>query len=299
MVMNSGKLPHTFTIDGLVNVALAAGGMKTVSFQAAAGSYRVYCAEAGHTEAGMTGTLIVAAPGQPPPPTPTTTSTTDTATTTAGVAGATATLTPKATVASKAIVCAPRGVGAFVVYGIINRATKTSLVLTANKTTALGRMYRGKVVSVVLTSRTSFTGVNSALTAGLKPGGQAKVTVGRCAANQRLRVATKVVLLKAAASGSQTESGAGTTLDLKADPKGMPMFDLTKLEAPAGKVTLRMTNASPITHNIAIVGHGDGKIVGKGGVSTITAVLKPGTYKYFCAVPGHAAAGMVGVLTVK
>jgi len=298
MVMNSGKLPHTFTIDGLVNVALAAGGMKTVSFQAAAGSYRIYCAESGHVAAGMTGTLTVTAPGQPPPPTPTTTAAAP-ATTTAEVAGATATLTPKATVASKAIVCAPRGVGPFVVYGIINRATKTSLVLKANKTTALGRMYRGKVVSVLLTSHTSFTGVNSALTGGLKPGSQAKVTVGRCAANQRLRVATKVVLLKAAASGSQAGSGAGTTLDLKADPKGMPTFDLTKLEAPAGKVTLRLTNASPITHNIAIVGHGEGKIVGKGGVSTVTADLKPGTYKYFCAVPGHAAAGMAGVLIIK
>jgi uncharacterized cupredoxin-like copper-binding protein len=291
-IMNSGRLPHTFTIDGLVNVSLAAGAMKTVSFQAAAGSYHIYCAEPGHAGAGMTGTLVVTAPGQQPPPAPTTTAAAAT-TTTAQVAGASATLV---NVASKAIACSPRSVGAFVVYGIVNRATRTSLVLTANRTTALGRMYRGKVVSVLLTSHTSFTGVNSALSGGVKPGVHAKVTVGRCAAGQRLRTATKVTLLKAASAAQG--GAAGTTLDLKADPKGMPMFDRTKLEAPAGKVTLRLTNLSPIEHNISIIGHGEGKIVAKGGVSTITANLKAGTYKYFCAVPGHAAAGMTGVLTI-
>src|SRR2546427_2533 len=105
MLTNSGVVPHTFTIAGLVDVRLAPGGMQTVSFQAAPGSYRIYCAEPGHAAAGMTGTLIVTAPGAPPPPTPTTTAA-DT-TTTAEVAGATKTLTPKATVASKAIACAP------------------------------------------------------------------------------------------------------------------------------------------------------------------------------------------------
>ena len=36
-----------------------------------------------------------------------------------------------------------------------------------------------------------------------------------------------------------------------------------------------------------------------GGVSTVSADLKPGKYTYFCTVPGHRAAGMVGTITVK
>jgi uncharacterized cupredoxin-like copper-binding protein len=43
-----------------------------------------------------------------------------------------------------------------------------------------------------------------------------------------------------------------------------------------------------------------GDIVSSGGVSTITIPdLKPGTYTYFCSVPGHEAAGMKGTLTVN
>ena len=36
----------------------------------------------------------------------------------------------------------------------------------------------------------------------------------------------------------------------------------------------------------------------KGGSRTLTLKLKPGTYKFFCTVPGHRQAGMEGTLTV-
>jgi uncharacterized cupredoxin-like copper-binding protein len=80
------------------------------------------------------------------------------------------------------------------------------------------------------------------------------------------------------------------------------------LTATAGSVTIRAKNMSPVLmHNIALrkgtraTGKTlvKGKIVGKGGVSKITARLAKGKYRFFCTVPGHEAGGMWGILTVK
>ena len=35
------------------------------------------------------------------------------------------------------------------------------------------------------------------------------------------------------------------------------------------------------------------------GTKTLTLNLKPGTYVFYCSVPGHRAAGMEGKLTVQ
>jgi plastocyanin len=57
-----------------------------------------------------------------------------------------------------------------------------------------------------------------------------------------------------------------------------------------------------LKHDVAIKGKGvskKGKIVGLGGVSTVSATLKPGKYVFYCTVPGHEAAGMKGTLIVE
>ena len=78
-------------------------------------------------------------------------------------------------------------------------------------------------------------------------------------------------------------------------------FEYTKASAPAGQLTVAMPNKSPIGHNIELKGvsGAQGKVVTQGGVSTFSVSLKPGKYTFFCAVPGHEAAGMKGELTVK
>jgi mono/diheme cytochrome c family protein len=91
-------------------------------------------------------------------------------------------------------------------------------------------------------------------------------------------------------------------LQIDADPTGQLKFLAASASASAGKVTLRMKNASSVPHDIAIRGAGVsqvGHVVANGGTSIVSSSLKPGTYTFYCSVDGHEAAGMKGTLTVK
>ena len=88
-------------------------------------------------------------------------------------------------------------------------------------------------------------------------------------------------------------------LQIDADETGALAFSASKATAPPGKIEFVMENPSPIDHNIALEGDGEGDVVGNGGTSRFTANLKPGKYVFLCTVPGHADGGMKGDLTVK
>jgi|SRR3954447_12455419 plastocyanin len=103
-----------------------------------------------------------------------------------------------------------------------------------------------------------------------------------------------------AATGGASASG-GQVIKLAADPSALK-FDKSKLTAKAGTVTLQMSNPSGLPHAVSVEGKGvdkDGNTVMKGGTSTVTAKLKPGTYTFYCPVDGHRQAGMQGKLTVQ
>jgi plastocyanin len=104
----------------------------------------------------------------------------------------------------------------------------------------------------------------------------------------------------APASGGAAASGGAQTLHLAAATSQL-VFNVKALKAKAGTVTLSMSNPSTLAHGVAIQGHGvnaTGKIVSQGGVSAVTAKLAPGTYTFYCPVPGHRQAGMQGTLVV-
>lgn len=105
-------------------------------------------------------------------------------------------------------------------------------------------------------------------------------------------------------SAAAPAAGGASTVKLSADPDGALAFVPTTLTAKAGKVTLDMANpsSSGLQHAIAIEGGGvdkDGAVVQPGGSSKVTVTLKPGTYEFYCPVPGHKAAGMKGTITVS
>jgi plastocyanin len=79
-------------------------------------------------------------------------------------------------------------------------------------------------------------------------------------------------------------------------------FTKTTATANAGTVELKSMNPQSVSHDISIKGNGvdeHGNLVSGGGVSSVTVDLKPGTYTFFCSVPGHEQAGMKGTLTVS
>lgn len=95
--------------------------------------------------------------------------------------------------------------------------------------------------------------------------------------------------------------GAATNLKLEASATALA-YDTTNLSAKAGKVTIDFKNPSPIPHNVVIEQNGK-ELSGfepiAEGEESESAELKPGTYTFFCSVPGHREAGMEGTLTVK
>jgi uncharacterized cupredoxin-like copper-binding protein len=101
---------------------------------------------------------------------------------------------------------------------------------------------------------------------------------------------------------SSPAAAATTTLKLAANPAGQLAYDTKQLSAKAGKVTIDMTNMSPVEHDVAVA-QGT-TVVGQtpvftGGSKSVTLTLKPGTYTFYCTVPGHRQAGMEGTLTVS
>ncbi len=105
-----------------------------------------------------------------------------------------------------------------------------------------------------------------------------------------------------ASSSSSETANASNGLSLEANKEGELKYDKKSLSANAGKVSIAFTNASPLMHNVTIESS-SGTVVGStptfhGGSKTLSVDLKPGTYKFFCSVPGHRMAGMEGTLTV-
>jgi uncharacterized cupredoxin-like copper-binding protein len=94
--------------------------------------------------------------------------------------------------------------------------------------------------------------------------------------------------------------GGGETIKVAADPSGALKFQQTELTAKAGKATIDFDNPSSVAHAVEIEGvEGSETDTVTGEKTSVTVDLKPGKYEFYCPVPGHKEAGMVGTLTVS
>jgi glucose/arabinose dehydrogenase/plastocyanin len=78
-------------------------------------------------------------------------------------------------------------------------------------------------------------------------------------------------------------------------------FEPTQLTIAADTdVEIQLTNNGALPHNFAVPSEGiQSEDFSSGASGSITVNLPAGTYEFICSVPGHAAAGMIGTLTVE
>lgn len=75
-------------------------------------------------------------------------------------------------------------------------------------------------------------------------------------------------------------------------------FTLSKKTVAKGVVTFTVTNRGKLTHDFKIAGRKTVTLK-PGKKATLKVTLKAGRAAYLCTLPGHAAGGMKGTLTVR
>lgn len=124
---------------------------------------------------------------------------------------------------------------------------------------------------------------------------------------RRLSTAAAAVALGVVALGACGSSGGSSTY---VPPTGKPVktialngtsykFTPSKISAPAGILEFTLTSED-IRHSFRIK-NVDGFLIeaGAGQTESKKVKLSPGTYTFYCDIPGHESAGMEGTLTVK
>lgn len=160
-------------------------------------------------------------------------------------------------------------------------------------------------VTVVLVLAAVSTAVLTSGTKSTTSASQAPASTGASATPPASTAATTTPTATTGTPAPPSSPAGGASsapLKLAANPEGQLSYEPKQLSAKAGKVTITMANSSAVEHNVTVVQ--GSTVLGatptfRGGSKTLTLNLKPGTYTFYCSVPGHRQAGMEGTLTVS
>ena len=105
----------------------------------------------------------------------------------------------------------------------------------------------------------------------------------------------------AAASGT-AKANAQNVVDIPTDPTGQLAYKFKNADGEGRQGHASQSRTTPRCRTTSRSRAGrrrKGAVVSGGRTSKITANLKPGSYTFYCSVPGHEQAGMKGTLTVR
>jgi uncharacterized cupredoxin-like copper-binding protein len=312
---NEGAAPHNFSIDALgIDVDIAAGATEHVVINAPAGEYEFYCNVPGHKEAGMVGTLTVSENAAAPP---------------AGVA--TPAGSPSAPAAPAA--ASPEAAGAaaaqsveVVAYDIYFEPKEVTIPANTDVTVMLPNdgaaphnfsidelgididIAPGETQETVINAPAGeyeyYCNVPGHKEAGMV--GTLIVTEGAVAATPAENGSESAATPAAAAptggtpaTGSQDQAaGQGSGEAVEVDARDI-FFEPDELSIPADTdVTVHIPNEGVTLHNFSIDELGVDIDIDPGATGEAVINAPAGEYEYYCNVPGHREAGMVGTLTV-
>jgi len=115
-----------------------------------------------------------------------------------------------------------------------------------------------------------------------------------------LSFALAVTGLLAVTAASAALAGTPNVVKISAPASGL-RYDHKVVHAHAGRIKIVFLNRSSLEHNVNVE-KGETEL-GKTatvshGTRSVWVTLKPGTYNFYCSVPGHEDAGMHGTLVV-
>ena len=107
-----------------------------------------------------------------------------------------------------------------------------------------------------------------------------------------------VALVAAMSAFGGASKADATTVTVTLGKPGEFNIRLSKKTVVKGVTTFKVTNKGAIAHDFKIAGKKTPSLK-TGKAATVKPTLKKGKYPFLCTLPGHAAAGMKGTLTVK
>jgi uncharacterized cupredoxin-like copper-binding protein len=329
---NEGAAPHNFSIDALdIDVDIAPGATEQVVINAPAGEYEFYCNVPGHKEAGMVGTLIVseeaaAAPAGAATPAA---APAEALQATPAAQGAVATPAEVVAAASPAAVEAAAQTVDIAAYDIYFEPKEVTIPANTDVTFMIANdgvaphnfsidelgididLPVGETQETVINAPAGeyeyYCNVPGHKEAGMvgklivseevaaaAPGGTA--VPGVTPAQEAAAAATP----GAATPAGEEEQAAGAAASEAVEVVSHDIFfEPDTITIPADSdVTVRLPNEGVTAHNFSIDELDISVDIAPGATEETVINAPAGEYEYYCNVPGHKQAGMVGTLTV-
>ncbi|MEZ4564128.1 MAG: cupredoxin domain-containing protein [Thermomicrobiales bacterium] len=322
---NEGAAAHNFAIpDQDISVDVAPGETKDIVINLPAGEYAFDCNVPGHKEAGMVGTLKVVEGAGAAPAAEGAPATGGEATPAAEEAApATEEATPAAETAAPAASAEPVTIVSHDIY-----FEPKDITIPANTDVTFILPNEGVTLH-------NFSIPDLGIDVDIAPGETQEVVVNAPAGTYAFdcnvpghkeagMVGTLTVTESAAAPAEDTAPAAATAEQAAASPAAEEATPAEEAAAPAASaepvtvvshdiyfdpkeitipantdVTISLPNEGVTLHDFSIDELGISVSIDPGATEEVVINAPAGTYEYYCNVPGHKAAGMVGTLTVK